>query len=87
MDRESLTSPLALRWFPWKLYSYVFGAASFGWGVGVGMIAPSLASLVGLLVGCVLCLIGFKGMRPYMRASQEVISEIAATRDKTGSSQ
>lgn len=82
MDRESLTSPAALRWFPWKLYAYVFGAAVFGWGVGVGTTAPGLASLVGLLVGCILCVLGFNGMRPYMHASREVIREIAAARDK-----
>ena len=83
MDREFLTSPQSLRWFPWKLYTYVFGAALCGWGVGVGTTEPGLGSLIGLLVGCILCVLGFNWMRPYMHASQEVIREIAASRDKT----
>lgn len=80
MSREWLTSPQMLRRFPWKLYSYVFGAAALGWGVGVDMSGSIKGSLIALLIGFVLCLIGYFGMRPYMRESSASIDQEARAR-------
>lgn len=82
MSRESLTSPWMLRWFPWALYSYVFGAAALGWGIGVGMFQPSLSTLIALLIGCALCVFGFVGMRPYMREARASVAELAKLKAK-----
>jgi hypothetical protein len=84
MSHESLTSAQMLRRFPWKLYSYVFGAASLGWGIGVDMPASLKESVTALVVGFVLCMIGFVGMRPYMRASALSIDEQAKERALEG---
>lgn len=84
---DHLTSAHALRWFPWKLYSYVFGSAAVGWGIGVSMSTPTITSLIASFIGCVLCIAGFFGMRPYMQASQAVVKELNATRAANGSDQ
>lgn len=83
MNIESLTSPSKLRWFPWKLYAYVFGAAFFGWGAGNGMAEPSPWSLAALVIGCLLCVIGFFGMRPYMRAAEVSVRLMADARTES----
>lgn len=65
-----------IRWFPIKLYCYIFGAAVFGWGVGTGMLEPNTRSLVALGIGSVCCVIGYFLMRPYMNAAKIAIAEL-----------
>jgi hypothetical protein len=68
------------RWFPIRLYTYVFGAGIFGWGVGTGMQAPGTDSLLALFVGAVLVVLGYRFMRPFIAAAKDEIKALDAAR-------
>lgn len=73
------------RWFPIRLYIYVFGAGIFGWGVGTGMQSPGTDSLLALLLGAVLIVLGYRFMRPFIAAAKGEIKALEAARaDKIG---
>lgn len=80
MDDDELTSRRSLRWFPWKVYAYVFGACCLGFGMGYGMHEPGWMSLATLAAGCLLCVLGFFGLRPYMRASRAAVKAMTDER-------
>ena len=68
------------RWFPIRLYTYVFGAGIFGWGVGTGMEAPGTGSLVALTIGSILTIVGYRFMRPYIAMAKLEIKQLQAAR-------
>jgi len=73
------------RWFPIRLYLYVVGAGVFGWGVGTGMQNPGTDSLLALLVGTVLIVLGYRFMRPFIAFAKSEIKALDVARaDKIG---
>ncbi|HYD60537.1 MAG TPA: hypothetical protein VEC35_09295 [Noviherbaspirillum sp.] len=49
----------------WRLYTYIFSAAVFGYGIGVAMENPGMHSLIALGIGSTGCVAGYFLVRPY----------------------
>lgn len=80
LNDQSTEGSVEFRWFPIRLYTYVFGAGIFGWGTGTAMQDPSTTSLIALLVGAVSIVIGYYFMRPFIAASKRAIKVLDEAR-------
>ena len=65
------------RRFPIALYLYVFGGTGMGFAVGIALQDPTINTLIGMLIACVMTLAGYFFMRPYMRLAKQAIREHA----------
>ncbi|QOU76423.1 hypothetical protein JAB4_059230 (plasmid) [Janthinobacterium sp. HH102] len=71
---------MKFRYFPIKLYIYLFGAAGMGYTTCQAMQEPTTKTLIFLFIFSLMMLSGHFFMRPMIKKAKEEISELSKSK-------